>query len=651
MSAFAGVIGFGRPVPPDHAARLASALTGEGLGKPVVRRFDHGVFVFRQQVATPEDRWERQPSAGGSSGVLSMFDGRLDNRAQLIADLGQVSTAEAPLPDGELVRFAYERWGADALPRLLGDFAWALWDGRARRLMLARDHSIYRSLYYSRIEGGIAFATGYRPLLALPEVSRDLDEHSVADLLATSPDEDDGTVYRDISWVVSAGRVLADADGLRCDRHWRPEPPPVLRLPRDEDYLDAARELFERAVACRLRVVGPVVVSLSGGHDSSAVAATAARQLAPAPVLGLTMVPVPAFSGPVGGNQYADERPQVEALARLHPNLAVEYLSCAGPQPVENAPAGLFLDSGTPLRSDGNLAWFLPLHHRARALGTPTVLAGNWGNYTFSAKGLSRVAELRRDGDWIGFFRELTLARHHLPPGIWQTLRRKQVVGLFPWLRPLYRAVTRRTLTGLREPHWLRWSAINLEFYRTSGFAARCDRNTIANLDSFGPDGYHQVVRYVTNRSRMQADAAAVVRTQTGTELRDPYADRRVMEFCLSLPMDQFMRGGQPRRLSRTLFADRLPPEILDQPKMGAQNTDWFLRLDARRNEIGAELDRLAVSPLACRLLDVPYLKHLLNTLPADLPGAQRRIDLYQTYFSRALHVGRFLRWYEGGNH
>jgi Asparagine synthase (glutamine-hydrolyzing) len=645
MSAFAGIVVFGRPVP-DHLARLMAALAGEGLDKPVVRRFGQGLFVFRQSCLTPEDRGERQPSVGGDGAMFSMFDGRLDNRAELLAALGLTSTVATPLPDGDLARLAYERWGAEAVPRLLGDFAWALWDGRARRLMLARDHSAHRALFYSRIAGGIAFATGYRPLLALPEVPRDLDDFTVADLLATSPGEDGATVYRHISWVVSAGRVLADADGLRCDRHWLPEPRPVLRLRRDEDYVEAGRDIFEQAVACRLRTIGPVAVALSGGHDSSAIAATAARLAAPATIHGLTMVPASGFDGAVGLNRYADERPYVQALARLYPNLAVDYLSCP-PDAPEADPRRLFLDGGTPVRGPGHMAWFAPLGQRARELGARSLIVGDYGNYTFSATGLSRLADLRRDRRWPAFLREMALVRRHIAPALWREVWRSQIRDAFPAAVALYRRWRRRDPA---QPPWLRRSALNLDFWHASGFCQRAGREGVQRIDQFAPGGHQRMVGYVTLRSRMQVDAAAQIRLLTGIDYRDPYADRRVMEFCLSLPMDQFMRDGVPRRLSRRLFADHLPAEILAETRRGAQNTDWFLRLSPRRAAIAAELERLQSSPQVGRLLDVPYLRQTLAELPADLAGAQRHVDRYATFFDRALHVARFLHWHDGGN-
>ena len=648
MSAFAGVVTFAGDAP-HHAGRFIATIDGHGLGRPVTRRVPGGVFVFRQHVDTPEDRWEHQPSLGSLSQVVSLFDGRLDNRSELLAELGQVSTTASPLPDGELVRLAYERWETEAVPRLLGDFAWAIWDGRQRRLMLSRDHSVFRSLYYSPIPGGMAFATAYRPLLALPEVSRELDLFVVGDNLATSPQEDEGTIYRAISWVGSAARVVADGNGIRTDRHWIPESRPTLRLKRDEDYVEAARAMFDQAIACRLRRIGPVVVALSGGHDSSALAATLARRLAPETIHGLTMVPSPLYPSDANPNPntYAHERPKVEALAELYPNLAVEYLTCPTDHPLESHPQRMFATGGISLRSSGNFIWFQPMLERGPALGTRTVFCGNYGNYTFSANGITYIADLARSGRWGAALREAALARKFVQPQNFRAMLRSLAANHCPNLLTLSRRIR-----GIRpEPPWLPKSAINREFYNNSGFGTRAERETITSQDSMGPNGYARIMRYVTFRSRMQMDACSLVRITTGTDSRDPYVDRRVLDFCLSLPPDQFMRDGVQRHLSRRMFADRLPPQILNEPLRGLQNTDWFLRLDHHRDAIAQELDRMASSSLARQVLDIPALKQLLADLPHDIAVAERKRGTYIGQFSRALLVGRFLSWYEGSNH
>ncbi|PWC52992.1 hypothetical protein TSO221_12240 [Azospirillum sp. TSO22-1] len=578
--------------------------------------------------------------------MLSVFDGRLDNRDELLDALNLHSLPDAPLPDGEIVRAAYERWEEDAVPRLLGDFAWAVWNGRDRRLMLARDHSALRALFFSRGDGFAAFATGYRPLLALPEISRDVDELAVADLLLSSSDDSGRSFYKSISWVGPATRVVVAADGVRQERLWEPALRPTLRLPRDEDYVEAARAVFDEAVACRLRIAGPLVSAVSGGLDCSAVAATAARQRAPDTVHGLCAVPVGGAPLLAGASRYADERPFAMALAACHPNLSVECLASAEPAPFELDPVPVFLNGAVPFSGPTNLGWFMGVYQRAGELGATTLLQGHCGNITLSADGFDRLSVLRRDGAWLMLLREFAALRRTMPEPLWRGLLRYHALKPLPG----------RLRAGLR---WLRHGGmvpsrlpplIRPDFVRDASLAERFARDSAVFLDTRAANGRLAFLRYLVLRSRPVVEGIGALRIVTGITLSDPFGDRRVIDFCLSLPPEQFQYGGVWRRLARRAFADRLPPEITGNRRRGAQNPDWHLRLTPHREHFAAELERLDGSQLAGRILDLPRMKRILAGWPDDPHAVEGSGVLYHSTLMRALHLGRYLRWVEGGN-
>ncbi len=647
MSAFAGFVSLGADMPPGTAERLSKALDGKGLGKASVRRVDQGVFVFRQRLLSPEDRYERQPCVGEDGQILSMFDGRLDNRSELLDALGLHSPSHLPVPDGEIVRAAYQRWEEEAVPRLLGEFAWAVWNARDGRLMLARDHSQNRALFFSNGDGFTAFSTGYRPLLALPQIPRDIDDLAIADLLLTSPDESGRSFYKAISWVGAAERVVVTASRVHRDRFWEPAPRPMLRLPSDADYWDAARGVFEEAVACRLRVAGPVVSSVSGGLDSSSVAATAARHLAPGIVHGLCVVPVAGAYLSVRAHEYADERPFVAALAMQHPNLQIEYLESAEVRPFELDPRQLFIEAGAPLRAPSNAAWFLPMLHRAADLGATTILRGDLGNLTFSAEGFTQLSALRQRGAWLTLAREIAALRRTLPSSRWRALARYQTLEMLPdRVRAELRRIRRRRNPFLTpNPVFL-----NPDFVEDAGLGERNRHHGVARRDFWTANGVASLLRYVLLRSRMQVEASAALRGMTGVTSSDPFSDRRIIDFCLSLPPDQFLRNGEWRRLARCAFADRLPAEIIENRKRGAQNTDWHTRLTPYRPTLAEELERLSGSALVTRILDVPRMKRILAGWPDDPRAVEDDGQLYRVSLLRALHVGQYLSWIEGGN-
>jgi asparagine synthase (glutamine-hydrolysing) len=127
-------------------------------------------------------------------------------------------------------------------------------------------------------------------------------------------------------------------------------------------------------------------------------------------------------------------------------------------------------------------------------------------------------------------------------------------------------------------------------------------------------------------------------------ETRDPTADKRVFEFCAAIPPEQFLVGGQGRSLIRRAMRGRLPESTLTRAEKGTQAADWYESLGKIRAELATELDRIAQSPIARRLLDLDLLRGALDPWPATAAEAARRSGLYQSAIPRGLAVGYFIR-------
>src|SRR3569623_1871409 len=152
-------------------------------------------------------------------------------------------------------------------------------------------------------------------------------------------------------------------------------------------------------------------------------------------------------------------------------------------------------------------------------------------------------------------------------------------------------------------------------------------------------------------RARAQRDGAGgAARRYRRFDVRDPYADRRLGEFTLGIPETQYMRGGEDRWLARRVLADRLPPSVTGERRRGLQCPEWYDVVSARRDDMIAAVERIAASPLASRVVDVPRMKALLDDWPADAEAAKARKQILGHALQRGIAIGGFLRWYEGGN-
>src|SRR5581483_1732479 len=135
-----------------------------------------------------------------------------------------------------------------------------------------------------------------------------------------------------------------------------------------------------------------------------------------------------------------------------------------------------------------------------------------------------------------------------------------------------------------------------------------------------------------------------------GIDMRDPTADRRLFEFCLSVPTDQFMQGGAPRALARRALADRLPAEVLDAPLKGYQAADWHEGLTAARDEVAAEVERLAACAPASAALATERMRQMVRDWPQSGWNDHEVVEPYRYGLLRGLGAGHFLRRASGSN-
>lgn len=243
-----------------------------------VQAFGSLGFGHARLVLTPEDQHEPQPLFSQRTGCVLIADVRLDNRDELLATLPE--RTPGPVGDAELILRAYEAWGEGALPRLLGDFAFVLWDPRRKRLLCARDPGGQRSLFYRFDNHVFAAASEIHQLLQDPAVPLLPDDEQIRDYLVPNNvfrnlKDTPRTFYQGIH-SVQAGHVLAvDCEALSVRRFWSLTVPVELRYRSDEEYAEHYLQLFSEVVQARLRSVHPVGVMLSGGLDSASVACVA----------------------------------------------------------------------------------------------------------------------------------------------------------------------------------------------------------------------------------------------------------------------------------------------------------------------------------------------------------------------------------------
>jgi asparagine synthase (glutamine-hydrolysing) len=642
----------GRLVRREDLTAMGHALddrTYDGLGERACERIGMGVRV---QAHTPEDRFERQPLASDDGRHILVFSGRVDNRTDLIADLGwhtdgALPRAPSEIPDSRLILGAYQKWGRECVSHLAGAFAFAVYDLRDAALFVVRSPIVAPPVFYHATARRLAFASASRALFALESVPRGINERKLADMLVRSPADPEATLYRDLRQVPTGAWLTAGLGGVRVEIYWKPDLRREIRFRRDAEYVEAFNALFDRVVAAQLRSASPLGAMMSGGLDSTAVTATAARLLKPRGerIAAFAAVPRIGFEGQAPLGRYVDETPLVQAVAARHENMDL-VLVRPGEQMFLDDLGKLFWHLERPFINTSNRTWIEAILRTAGQRGIQVLLDGAQGNLTFSRDGRGLVPQLLATGKWSraaaearqiaksGTSRSMlgVLVAH----GAWPLLRRK----LLPAIDGLRGDSPRSGVAPL-----LRYSPINPEFAVLHDVARR-------GREGEAHDSALSGTRLAVYSALARQDIGlfnSALESMFSVELRSPAADVRIADFCLALPEEQFLRNGEPRSLIRRAMADRLPSAVLDNRLRGQQAAEWFESLTRLRPRLSATIEEIARSELARRALDVARLRRMIDQWPADANEANRRGSEYRLVLERGLMVGKFLLWFEAG--
>jgi len=272
-----GILGIwrldGRPADRAELARLSAVLRHRGGDAEGLRISGAAGLACCLGRIAPESRHETQPVIG-DDGTLLVFDGRLDDRDELVAALAPRTAASKDLPDSSLVLAAYRVFGDDFPARLSGDFALGVFDPGRRRMLVARDAVGLRPLYYFVSSRLFLFASEIKAIVSHPDVETQPDDGALADFLfmrCVGQEPTSRTFFRNIASVLPSHVVIAGPDGVQTKQYWDFDVTRRVTLRRPDDYAEAFKEHLDRAVKRRLRSVRTVAIWISGGLDSSAV--------------------------------------------------------------------------------------------------------------------------------------------------------------------------------------------------------------------------------------------------------------------------------------------------------------------------------------------------------------------------------------------
>lgn len=575
---------------------------GEGVG------FGHAML------RTACESWDEGQPLSLDDRVWIIADARVDGRSDLCRKLkARGHDARPGANDAELILLAYRAWGEECTRHLLGDFAFAIWDTPRQRLFCARDHLGVKPLFYAHADNCLIFGNTLSVVRAHPALTDELNDQAIADFLLFGINQDQAsTAFDRIRRLPPAHRMICSADTLRIERYWDLPSEGGLRYPNTDDYVDHFVEIFDAAVEDRLRS-GRIGVLMSGGLDSTAVAASAKKLL----LRHGADFDLRAYTC-VFDSLFADEERHFADLAAQSLGVPVHYLAADDyplfglwrgrvqplPEPVDEPLAAVYIDQAKQMAENCRVA-LTGWDGDALLSEGPNGQGGPCHRATATVRRAARLAG--------------------------GALSARQ------WPRLNLRARLARALFGPPEeafggPVWL-----NAELVRRLDLPARWRilQSTRRSRGQAHKEAYRVLTSPMLTSLLERYDPGV---TGIPVEARHPLLDVRVVAYVLSLPVVPWCID---KKLLRVAMRHRLPDAVRLRPKSplaGDPVVELLQRADAHW------LDEFDASPALGRYIDRPAVAPLAGTLDSDRIWTDLRplcLNLWLQHLSGSHHASR----------
>lgn len=546
MSGVVGIVNLdGMPIDHDLLWQMTDFMSFRGPDAQEVW-IDGNVGLGHTMLRTTlETKREKQPLTLDGN-VWLTADARIDKRRELIEKLeGKLGSSLNPNPnDAELILRAYEVWAEDCVNYLVGDFAFAIWDSRARRLFCARDHFGVKPFFFARVSKSFIFSNTLNALRHDAGVSDALNEVAIGDYLLSGLNQDlSTTIFRDIQRLPPAHTLILSDDSITTRRYWSPVISNPIQFNDRQSYVERFTELLTSATDDRLRT-DRVSVSMSGGLDSTSLAAIASdlvnHNVQACAIVYDTLIP--------------DEERYYSTAAAKHLSLPITHL---------NADRYSLYDARQPGNMDQPEPFLL------------SALTGQFNDLMGICANYGRVALTGYDGDSLmneparSFFVSSAKRTHlaELVKGLsWyvSTQKRLPPLGVRAW-------ISRILGRGDGESFYPEW--IDESFAARINLRERCDESchpqgskgakqaSPNDLIETRPSAFHALHSKVWAPLFEGYDPGS---TRLPLEVRHPFMDLRVVEYLLAIPAVPWCVN---KHVLRVAMKDRLPAAVLNRSK------------------------------------------------------------------------------------
>lgn len=510
--------------------------------------YDSVAFGHATLWNTPESKYEHLPLQKNKY-ILTM-DARIDNREELLNELELPTKPIEEIGDSEFIIAAYKKWGEDCPKHLLGDFAFIIWDEEKQQLFCVRDQVGVKSLYYFVNEEFFIFSNDIKCLLSNNAISKKLNKNLIAIFLRDKGvHTKEETFFEHIKKLPFATSITISCKHAKKKVYWKVNDIKKINYSHHSDYVNELQRLLELSVKARLRTNYPIASHLTGGTDSSPLAAISAKELSKKNknlyVFNWINVPENEDEYEEKAWKYSREiADHIDNIIHEEFNITPKYMV----DMYDNY--NVFTDGTTFLWRENYI------QTRAHTLGIRTIISGYGGDELISYNGAAYLPGLFYSKNFIKFFQYILSSKKRNPQLGFKVFL-KHIIRLLRVYNPNHDSKSSNNIYDSNDYEYIESSFI--EYMKKNNYKGVHLTPGIRNdqINSFNY-GYLQ--------ERIESWGLAAM--SKNLEYVYPLLDRRIIEFAVGIPEELYINNFKfDRMLMRRAIEKYLPASIVWSPK------------------------------------------------------------------------------------
>lgn len=567
----------------------------------------------------------RYPLRSEDGSLVLVADCRIDNRDELAAELG-LNTRQT---DGHYILSAYEKWGETLAQRLIGEFAFALWNSRKRTFLCCVDHVGQRALRYAMVNDVFVFASTCRSVMAHPSVSNDVNLRQIAALGSPAglSEQHDATFFSDVRALNGSGMLTVTREGTRQARYWDPSDETAM-IHSEEDAFEGLRAVLFDSVRARLRGGRPVASLLSGGLDSSSITAVAAKVLKER---GETLLTLSSHTAEGDGQ---DEKPFIETF-RDWPNIDLQYVDAADMGPFDDIDEALERCEAPVLSSRHYL--YTAFGRECRERGVRVLFDGLGGELGATFHGHGCWSELLLSGRWMALLDDMRQLAKREQHSTWRLFRAFCLAPLIPpRVRRLLKRGSRFDIAQMNAQNPVRETFVQHVLGRSRAEELR-EAETTVRVSPNARRNKESAIRC------LQGTSGWTSMSGPGLLQTLPFMDIRLLRLCMAAPASVHIHDGYRRYFVRHALDGILPPAVQWRTSKTPFSPDFHTRFNRSRGKALEILDAVPPGSRIPEILDIDRLKQLASYEMSDARDDSPQKFAAMHVLPTGVYVARFL--------